>query len=248
MAGAERVVEVPGGIAGMRNEPPSGEADQIGRSGPLDGADRAGPPWPSSDGVEDLRALSVDANRLIVVWAMDRGLFHEVTRSFPETRYVILAEAGAEPNVTYLWFEDNESAYLAGAAAALKSGTGTIGFVGGVDTQVVSGSPRPGSRPVPERLIATSRSCRTISRLRPTGPGSRLQRPPDGLQKQCTGRERTSSSTPPESRAWVSSKPHLINPDPWEPSSGPSAPMRTSTKRSAGCPAWSRPIDGGGTS
>jgi basic membrane protein A len=137
MAGAERVVEVPGGIAGMRNEPPSGEADQIGRSDPLDGADRAGPPWPSSDGVEDLRALSVDANRLIVVWAMDRGLFHEVTRSFPETRYVILAEAGAEPNVTYLWFADNESAYLAGAAAALKSGTGTIGFVGGVDTQVV---------------------------------------------------------------------------------------------------------------
>ena len=91
----------------------------------------------TSDGVEDLRALSGDANGLIVVWAMDVGLFHEVTRSFPETRYVILGESGAEPNVTYLWFEHNESAYIAGAAAALKSGTEIIGFVGGVETQTV---------------------------------------------------------------------------------------------------------------
>ena len=75
----------------------------------------------ASDGVEELRSLSADGNRLVIVWAMDLALFHEVARSFQETRYVILGETGAEPNVTYLWFEDDEGAFLAGAAAALKT-------------------------------------------------------------------------------------------------------------------------------
>jgi basic membrane protein A len=39
--------------------------------------------------------------------------------------------------VTYVVFDDNETSYLAGAAAALKTKTGTIGFVGGVDLDII---------------------------------------------------------------------------------------------------------------
>ena len=91
----------------------------------------------SSDGVEELRSLSADGSQLILVFAMDLGLFHEVARAHPETHYMMLGEVGTEPNVTYLWFDDHEGAFLAGAAAALKTDTGTIGFVGGVDVPAV---------------------------------------------------------------------------------------------------------------
>ena len=91
----------------------------------------------TSDGVEELRSLSADGSQLILVFAMDLALFHEVARAYPGTHYVILGEVGTEPNVTYLWFDDHEGAFLAGAAAALKTDTGTIGFVGGVEVPAV---------------------------------------------------------------------------------------------------------------
>jgi basic membrane protein A and related proteins len=43
----------------------------------------------------------------------------------------------ADSNVASLLFAENEGSYLVGAAAALKSKTGHIGFVGGVDTPLI---------------------------------------------------------------------------------------------------------------
>jgi basic membrane protein A len=83
-----------------------------------------------TDGRVDLQALSAAGNRLIITPALDEDLFNDVVRAFPETLYVRLDSIGAEPDVAYLLFDDHESSYLAGAAAALKTTTGTIGFVG----------------------------------------------------------------------------------------------------------------------
>jgi basic membrane lipoprotein Med (substrate-binding protein (PBP1-ABC) superfamily) len=85
----------------------------------------------------DLRALSEEGNRLIFAFSLALDPFNEVAREFPDTRYVIMDQVGAEPNVTYFLFDDHESSFLAGAAAALKTKTGTIGFVGGVDMDIV---------------------------------------------------------------------------------------------------------------
>jgi basic membrane protein A len=41
------------------------------------------------------------------------------------------------PNVASLTFSANESSYLVGAAAALKSKTGQVGFIGGVDVPLL---------------------------------------------------------------------------------------------------------------
>lgn len=93
--------------------------------------------WTSDNGQADLRALSEEGNRLIMVFSFDSELFNEVVREYPDSRYVLLDQEGSEPNVTYVLFDDHESAFLGGAAAALKTNTGTIGFVGGMDIEQI---------------------------------------------------------------------------------------------------------------
>ena len=63
-----------------------------------------------------------------------------VAAEFPDTAFVVidadldLAQRGADlPNLKTLAFAVEEGSYLAGAAAALASKTGSIGFIGGVD-------------------------------------------------------------------------------------------------------------------
>jgi basic membrane lipoprotein Med (substrate-binding protein (PBP1-ABC) superfamily)/DNA-binding SARP family transcriptional activator len=52
-------------------------------------------------------------------------------REHPDTHFLVFDYVGGEPNVSYVWFREWEASYLAGAAAALKSETGAIGFIGG---------------------------------------------------------------------------------------------------------------------
>jgi basic membrane protein A and related proteins len=64
----------------------------------------------------------------------------KVAKQYPETTFAIVdssaADSGAN-NLTGLLFAENEGSFLAGAAAALKTETNHIGFVGGVDTQLI---------------------------------------------------------------------------------------------------------------
>jgi basic membrane protein A len=56
----------------------------------------------------------------------------------PEVHYAIVdSSAGKDANVSGLLFKANEGSYLVGAAAALKSKTGHIGFIGGVDIPLI---------------------------------------------------------------------------------------------------------------
>jgi len=52
-------------------------------------------------------------------------------REHPDTHYLVFDYVGDAPNVSYVYFREQEASFLAGAAAALKSNTGTIGFIGG---------------------------------------------------------------------------------------------------------------------
>jgi basic membrane protein A and related proteins len=65
----------------------------------------------------------------------------EVAADFPETTFAQVDGANSDgakgDNVTGLLFAEHEGSFLAGVAAALKSSTGTIGFVGGVDTELI---------------------------------------------------------------------------------------------------------------
>jgi basic membrane protein A len=55
----------------------------------------------------------------------------------PDTSFAIIDSVVDLPNVASLVFAENEGSFLVGAAAALKSQTGTIGFIGGVENDLI---------------------------------------------------------------------------------------------------------------
>jgi len=81
---------------------------------------------------EKVRQLATDGVGLIVTWGMWVGDLEEVAREFPDTHFTT-DQPVALPNVAVLTFADSEPSYLAGAAAALKTETGTIGYLAGVE-------------------------------------------------------------------------------------------------------------------
>ena len=54
-----------------------------------------------------------------------------------DVHFVAFDQVVEGPNVTSVIVNSNEASYLAGVAAALTSGTGKVGFVGGVDEEVI---------------------------------------------------------------------------------------------------------------
>src|SRR5262245_21739681 len=84
----------------------------------------------------ELRRLSEDGVDLILAPANQVDV-NAVAADFPDTRYVAVDYTGQPrpslPNVSYVSFAQNEGSFLVGAAAALESRTGRIGFIGGMD-------------------------------------------------------------------------------------------------------------------
>ncbi|GAA4578777.1 BMP family ABC transporter substrate-binding protein [Planotetraspora phitsanulokensis] len=61
-----------------------------------------------------------------------------VAPDFPATRFAIVDDTMARgPNISNLLFAEEQGSFLVGAAAALKSRTGHVGFVGGVQSPLV---------------------------------------------------------------------------------------------------------------
>lgn len=56
---------------------------------------------------------------------------------FPDTTFAIIDGFVDAPNVANLGFAEHEGSFLMGAAAALKSKTGHIGFIGGVEVDLI---------------------------------------------------------------------------------------------------------------
>ena len=57
---------------------------------------------------------------------------NQLARQYPDIDFAVVDGYSKDaPNVTNLTFEENEGSFLVGAAAAMKTQTGTIGFLGG---------------------------------------------------------------------------------------------------------------------
>jgi basic membrane protein A and related proteins len=62
----------------------------------------------------------------------------KVAPKFPKTNFAIIDDNSVvQPNVEGLLFSENQSSYLVGVAAALADKSGTIGFIGGVQTPLI---------------------------------------------------------------------------------------------------------------
>ncbi len=95
-------------------------------------------PSGDNDRAERITQLVDEGNDLIIGVGFLWG--DQVTASAeanPETSYAIVDSVVDAPNVASLVFAANEGSFLVGVAAALKSKSGKIGFIGGVENQLI---------------------------------------------------------------------------------------------------------------
>jgi basic membrane protein A len=61
----------------------------------------------------------------------------KVAKEFPKTRFAIIDMVVDLPNVQSIVFKEQEGSFLVGMLAAMKSQSGTVGFVGGMDIPLI---------------------------------------------------------------------------------------------------------------
>ena len=96
-------------------------------------------PNPDGSNRAELLQLSADGADLVIgVGFLFGESITEVATNNPDTYFGIIDSFPAElPNLAGLTFAEHEGSFLVGAAAALKSTTGTVGFIGGVDIPII---------------------------------------------------------------------------------------------------------------
>ena len=74
---------------------------------------------------------------IIAVGFSQASAVKTIAAEFPKLRFVIIDSVVAAPNVQSILFREEQGSYLAGMMAAMRSATGTIGFVGGMDVPLI---------------------------------------------------------------------------------------------------------------
>ena len=88
---------------------------------------------------ERLRVLAnAGYNPVIAVGFAYSAAVAKVAKELPDTNFAIIDdEAAVGDNIANLVFAEEQGSFLVGAAAALKSKSGNVGFVGGVDVPLI---------------------------------------------------------------------------------------------------------------
>lgn len=80
---------------------------------------------------------SSGANPIVVPGFSWAAALEKVAPEFPDTHFAIIDMVVDAPNVRSVVFSEQEGSYLVGALAAMKSETGKVGFVGGMDIPLI---------------------------------------------------------------------------------------------------------------
>ncbi len=62
----------------------------------------------------------------------------KVAKQYPDTHFSIVDDVVEQPNVASVTFKEHEGSFLVGVAAAMKTKTNKVGFVGGVDSPLIN--------------------------------------------------------------------------------------------------------------
>lgn len=92
---------------------------------------------PLVDAEEDLRRLAEAGTDLIIVTSEFDVEVDAIAQDYPDVHWVAIDPAAVhldQTNVSEMHFEVEDSAFMAGAAAALSTGSGKVGFIGGYQT------------------------------------------------------------------------------------------------------------------
>ncbi|MDP7171639.1 MAG: BMP family ABC transporter substrate-binding protein, partial [SAR324 cluster bacterium] len=74
---------------------------------------------------------------IIAVGFGQAAALSKVAKEFPNTRFSIIDMVVDLPNVQSIIFKEHEGSFLVGVLAAMKSKTGKVGFVGGMDIPLI---------------------------------------------------------------------------------------------------------------
>ena len=98
----------------------------------------------SNSDTDDTRAerlrlmVKKGANPIIAVGFLYATALGKVAKESPKVSFAIVDDGSVtSPNVTGLLFKEQEGSYLVGVAAALKSKTANVGFIGGVKGELI---------------------------------------------------------------------------------------------------------------
>ncbi len=80
---------------------------------------------------------STGSNPVVVAGFSWAAALTKVAAEFPDTNFAIIDMVVDLPNVRSVVFNEHEGSYLVGALAAMKSETGKVGFVGGMDIPLI---------------------------------------------------------------------------------------------------------------
>ncbi|MDL4776153.1 MULTISPECIES: BMP family lipoprotein [Thermomonosporaceae] len=101
----------------------------------------AKPDEPDADKESRLRLMANEGYKMIIgVGFAYTASVIKVAKDFPDTKFLVVDADQCKvegPNVLGACFAEAQGSYLVGAAAALKSKTGTIGFIGGVNVPLI---------------------------------------------------------------------------------------------------------------
>lgn len=78
-----------------------------------------------------------DFDIVIAIGITQREAMQKVAAQFPNKHFAIVDAEVKAPNVKSMLFEEQQGSYLVGAAAALSSKSGEIGFIGGMDIPLI---------------------------------------------------------------------------------------------------------------
>ncbi len=95
---------------------------------------------PTGDGdrAERVQGLVDEGSGLVVgVGFLFEDAMNTVAAANPDTSFAIIDSVVDLPNVASLIFAEEQGSFLVGAAAALKTQTGTVGFIGGVENDLI---------------------------------------------------------------------------------------------------------------
>lgn len=92
-----------------------------------------------ADKTQRLKDLAGDGyNPVIAIGFSYAGPLAKVAAEYPNVKFAIVDSVVDAPNVTSLVFTEEQSSYLVGVAAALKSKTHKVGFIGGVNVPLIN--------------------------------------------------------------------------------------------------------------
>lgn len=78
-----------------------------------------------------------DLDLIVAIGVSQSDALKKVAAQFPNKKFLIIDAEVKAPNVATALFQEHEGSYLVGALAALKSKSGVVGFIGGMDIPLI---------------------------------------------------------------------------------------------------------------